>query len=70
MRMRRKKNLDSRLAECNNLFEIITDELNFTEAVKEKEYLEFEKIFGRKADKRRKLYNGMLKCQAFMYFKK
>ncbi|MGN1132075.1 MAG: class I SAM-dependent RNA methyltransferase, partial [Ruminococcus sp.] len=31
---------------------------------------EFEKIFGRKADKRRKLYNGMLKCQAFMYFKK
>lgn len=31
---------------------------------------EFEKIFGRQADKRRKLYNGMLKCQAFMYFKK
>ena len=31
---------------------------------------EFEKVFGRKADKRRKLYNGMLKCQAFMYFKK
>ena len=31
---------------------------------------EFEKIFGRKADKRRKLYNGMLKCQAYMYFKR
>ena len=46
MRMRRKKNLDSRLSECNNLFEIITDELNFTKAVKEKEYLDFEKIFG------------------------
>lgn len=30
---------------------------------------EFEKIFGRKADKRRKLYNGMIKCQAYMYFK-
>ena len=44
--MRRKKNLDSRLAECDNLFEIITDELNFTQAVKEKEYLAFEKIFG------------------------
>ena len=29
---------------------------------------EFEKFFGRKADKRRKLYNGMLKCQLFMYF--
>lgn len=30
---------------------------------------EFEKEFGRKADKRRKLYNGMIKCQLFMYFK-
>lgn len=30
---------------------------------------EFEKCFGRKADKRRKLYNGMIKCQLYMYFK-
>ncbi len=30
---------------------------------------DFEKIFGRKADKRRKLYNGTLKCQLYMYFK-
>ena len=30
---------------------------------------EFEKHFGRKADKRRKLYNGMIKCQAYMFFK-
>lgn len=30
---------------------------------------EFEKEFGRKTDKRRKLYNGMIKCQLFMYFK-
>lgn len=30
---------------------------------------DFEKIFGRTADKRRKLYNGMIKCQLFMYFK-
>lgn len=29
----------------------------------------FEQIFGRPADKRRKLYNGMIKCQLFMYFK-
>ena len=29
----------------------------------------FEQTFGRKADKRRKLYNGMIKCQVFMYFK-
>ena len=30
---------------------------------------DFEKIFGRKADKRRKLYNGTLKCELYMYFK-
>ena len=30
---------------------------------------EFEKFFGATADKRRKLYNGMIKCQLFMYFK-
>ncbi len=30
---------------------------------------EFETMFGRPADKRRKLYNGMLKCQVYMYFK-
>ncbi len=30
---------------------------------------DFEKFFGKPADKRRKLYNGMLKCQLYMYFK-
>ncbi|MBR4728274.1 MAG: class I SAM-dependent RNA methyltransferase [Clostridia bacterium] len=30
---------------------------------------EFETLFGRKADKRRKLYNGMIKCQLYMYYK-
>lgn len=30
---------------------------------------DFERAFGRKADKRRKLYNGMIKCQVYMYFK-
>lgn len=30
---------------------------------------DFERDFGRKADKRRKLYNGMIKCQFYMYFK-
>ena len=29
---------------------------------------DFEQLFGRKATKRRKLYNGMIKCQLFMYF--
>lgn len=30
---------------------------------------DFEALFGRKADKRRKLYNGMIKCQFYQYFK-
>lgn len=29
----------------------------------------FEALFGKKADKRRKLYNGMIKCELFQYFK-
>ena len=29
----------------------------------------FEELFGRSADKRRKLYNGSLKCQLYMYFR-
>ncbi len=29
----------------------------------------FETQFGRKADKRRKLYNGMLKCQLYIYYR-
>ncbi len=29
----------------------------------------FERCFGKKADKRRKVYNGMIKCSLFMYFK-
>lgn len=30
---------------------------------------DFEQFFGKKADKKRKLYNGMIKCNLFMYFK-
>ena len=30
---------------------------------------QFEQYFGRMADKRRKLYNGMIKCQVYQYFK-
>lgn len=29
----------------------------------------FEGLFGRRSDKKRKLYNGMLKCYLYMYFK-
>ena len=30
-------------------------------------HTEFERTFGQRADKKRKLYNGMLKCDLFMY---
>lgn len=30
----------------------------------------FEKLFGRQADKRRKIYNGMIKCNIYQYFGK
>ncbi len=30
-------------------------------------HTEFERTFGRRADKKRKLYNGMIKCDLFMY---
>lgn len=47
MRMRRKRNLGQRLADCKDkLFEIITDELNFEKAIQNKEYIDFDKIFG------------------------
>ena len=29
---------------------------------------DFERFFGRSADKKRKLYNGMLQCNLYMYF--
>ena len=29
----------------------------------------FEELFGRPADKPRKLYNGRLKCQLYMYYR-
>jgi putative N6-adenine-specific DNA methylase len=32
-------------------------------------HTEFERAFGRPADKKRKLYNGMIKCDLFMYGK-
>ena len=32
-------------------------------------HTEFERCFGRTSDKKRKLYNGMIKCDLFMYYK-
>jgi putative N6-adenine-specific DNA methylase len=33
-------------------------------------HTEFERTFGRPADKKRKLYNGMIKCDLFQYGKR
>jgi len=31
-------------------------------------HTEFERTFGKKAVKKRKLYNGMIKCDLYMYY--
>ena len=46
----------------------------FSEYKNAKKYIltsfdEFEKYYGKKADKKRKLYNGMLKCNVYQYFR-
>ncbi|MBQ7044713.1 MAG: tRNA (guanosine(46)-N7)-methyltransferase TrmB [Clostridia bacterium] len=47
MRMRRKKNLESRLEECSDiLFEIRSDDKNFSTAIENKSYFNFSEIFG------------------------
>ena len=46
MRMRRKKNLEQRMDNCHNFFQMYPEERNFLEAIKKKDYLDFEKIFG------------------------
>ncbi len=60
------------VAEAEKLYRIMGERFDKTQG---KKYFvisphdEFEKHFGAVADKRRKLYNGMIKCQLFMYFK-
>lgn len=47
MRMRKKKNLDSRLLECKEyLIETNFEERDYNKAVEEKELLDYEEIFG------------------------
>ena len=60
------------LNEAENLYKTMGE--RFTMAPGKKYFVisphdEFEKIFGKTADKRRKIYNGMIKCSVFMYFK-
>ena len=59
------------IREAEDLYRLMGEK--FREDYKNQYYIispheEFEQFFGKKADRRRKLYNGMLKCQLFMYF--
>ncbi len=60
------------IKEAENLYKIMGERFKVGDGQKYfmiSPHDEFEKFFGREADKRRKLYNGMIKCQLFMYFK-
>ncbi len=47
MRMRRKKNLEERLAACSDyLIECVNEDLNYENAEKESRLLDFEEVFG------------------------
>lgn len=60
------------IKQCQNLYRMMGRKFaQFKQAKKFilTSYEEFEKYYGREADKRRKLYNGMLKCNVYQYFK-
>lgn len=46
MRMRKKKHLEERLAECNNVIKLLSDDVNFLTAVEKKEYIDMTELFG------------------------
>ena len=46
MRMRKKKYLDERLAQCDNIIKLFSDDRNFQTAIEKKEYIDTEALFG------------------------
>lgn len=46
MRMRKKKHLEERLANCSNFITLRSDDCNFQTAIEKKEYLDTEALFG------------------------
>lgn len=46
MRMRKKKHLDERLANCDNVITLYSDDSNFVTALEKKEYIDTEALFG------------------------
>ena len=45
------------------------DSLSFDKLKQEPSMPDFEKLYGAKADKVRRLYNGMIPCNLYQYFK-
>ena len=59
------------IKECEKLYKDLG--VNFKKLDKWSYYIitsneNFEKLFGKKANKKRKLYNGMIKCNLYQFF--
>ena len=46
MRMRKKKHLEERLENCNNLLVLYSDDSNFQTAIEKKEFIDTDELFG------------------------
>lgn len=46
MRMRKKKYLEERLAKCDNVIKLLSDDCNFLTAIEKKEYIDTKELFG------------------------
>lgn len=46
MRMRKKKHLEERLASCDNIITLTSDDCNFLTAIEKKEYIDLFSLFG------------------------
>ncbi len=46
MRMRKKKHLEERLAECDNIIRLISDDCNVLTAIQKKDYIDTNSLFG------------------------
>ena len=55
---------DARLTYIYGAAALDAQKARYTSAVEE-----FEKLYGRRSDKKRKLYNGMIPCNLYQFFK-
>ena len=67
----KRKKLTHEIKECEKLYKEIGQSFNALD--KWSYYIiasneNFESLFGKKANKKRKLYNGMIKCNLYQFF--